>query len=165
MSKPAHALRPFMAADTMALRDLFAQSIEELTAGEYDDDQRLAWAASAADADEFREFLAGMLTLVVRIEGEYAGFGSLKDNNHLEMLFVHPYYAGQGVGTTIADALERLAAARGAKAMTVAASDTAQPFFKARGYVVTQRNTLMVDDQWLANTTMTKKLGVTGGLS
>ena len=36
-------LRPFLPADTMALRDLFAQSIEELTAEDYDEDQRLAW--------------------------------------------------------------------------------------------------------------------------
>ena len=39
----SYPLRPFLPADTMALRDLFAQSIEELTAEDYNEDQRLAW--------------------------------------------------------------------------------------------------------------------------
>ena len=51
-------LRPFLPADTMALRDLFAQSIEELTAEDYDEDQRLAWISTAEDADAFAKRLA-----------------------------------------------------------------------------------------------------------
>ena len=63
-------LRPFLPADTMALRDLFAQSIDELTLDDYDAEQRLAWVASAEDAAEFRARLGGMLTLVVHLDGE-----------------------------------------------------------------------------------------------
>ncbi|MGE3231965.1 MAG: GNAT family N-acetyltransferase [Hyphomicrobium sp.] len=155
----AFPLRPFLAADTMALRDLFAQSIEELTQDDYNDEQRLAWAATAADADAFRERLAGMTTLVVHADGEYAGFAALKGNDTFEMLYVHPYFTGQGIGSALADAVERLAQGRGAKEITVEASDTAEPFFEARGYVATQRNMLPRDDQWLTNTTMKKRLG------
>ena len=151
-------LRPFLPADTMALRELFAQSIEELTADDYDEDQRLAWAASAEDADAFRARLGGMLTLVVQVEGEYLGFGALKDNKTIDMLYVHPDFASEGVGSAIADALEKIAGARGAKAVTVDASDTAMPFFEGRGYTAMQRNSIPRDDQWLSNTTMIKPL-------
>jgi len=48
-----YPLRPFLPADTMALRELFAQSIEELTQEDYDEDQRAAWASAAEDAAEF----------------------------------------------------------------------------------------------------------------
>jgi len=154
-------LRPFLPADTMALRDLFAQSIEELTADDYDDDQRLAWAASAADAAGFRDRLGGMLTLVVQLDGDYLGFGSLKDNKTIDMLYVHPDFAGEGVGTAIADALEKIAGARGTAAVTVDASDTAVPFFEGRGYSAVQRNSVPRDDQWLSNTTMVKRLADT----
>jgi putative acetyltransferase len=155
----AFPLRPFLPADTMALRELFAQSIEELTAEDYDEDQRAAWASVAADAEAFAERLGSMVTLVVQVDGEYAGFGSLKDNATFEMLYVHPYYAGQGIGAALADAIERLARGRGASAITVEASDTAAPFFEARGYVATQRNMVPRDDLWLGNTTMKKQLG------
>ena len=161
--KPAYPLRPFLIPDTAGLQDLFAQSIEELTADDYNEDQRLAWVSTAADAEAFAERLAGMVTLLIQVDGEYAGFGSLKDNKTLEMLYVHPYYAGQGVGTALADALERIAAGRGATEIAVDASDTAVPFFEARGYTGTQRNMMPRDDQWLPNTTMKKKLGDKAG--
>lgn len=154
-----YPLRPFLPADTPALQDLFAQSIEELTADDYDEDQRLAWASTAADGEQFARRLGAMTTLIVQVDGEYAGFASLKGNDTFEMLYVHPHFAGQGVGNTLADAVERLAQGRGAKEITVEASDTAEPFFEARGYEATQRNMVPRDDLWLPNTTMKKRLG------
>ena len=74
------------------------------------------------------------------------------------MLFVHPYHAGEGVGSALCDALERIAAARGGAEISVDASETAAAFFEERGYIAVSRNSVPIDDQWLANTTMTKKL-------
>lgn len=153
-----YPLRPFLPADTLGLRELFAQAIEELTQDDYDEDQRAAWASRAEDAVAFAKRLGGATTLVVQVEGEYLGFGSLKDNKILDMLYVHPHYAGEGVGTAICDALEKLAAARGAEAISVEASETAVLFFEARGYTPMQRNSVPVDDLWLTNTTMKKDL-------
>jgi len=158
MEPQSYPIRPFMPSDTMVLRDLYAQSIEELTAEDYTEDQRLAWIARAEDAEAFADRLEAMVTLIVQVDGEYLGFASLKNNTVLDMLFVHPYATGRGVGTTLVDALERLAAARGAKEITVEASETAQPFFAERGYVPGRRNLVPIEDQWLSNTTMTKKL-------
>jgi putative acetyltransferase len=62
----------------------------------------------------------------------------------------------------LADALEKLAAARGAKLVTVDASDSARGFFEKRGYVAQQRNTVSRGGEWLANTTMDKRLEPTG---
>jgi putative acetyltransferase len=74
------------------------------------------------------------------------------------MLYVHPSAAGQGVATMLCDALEKLADGRGAKSLTVDASDNAQEFFIKRGYIATRRNTVTVNGEWLANTTMQKTL-------
>ncbi len=54
-------LRPFLPGDTMALRELFAQSIEELTQDDYDEDQRIAWVSAAEDADAFSERLGAIV--------------------------------------------------------------------------------------------------------
>ena len=151
-------LRPFLPADTMALRDLFAQSIEELTAEDYDEDQRLAWISTAEDADAFAKRLGGMLTLVVQLDGIYLGFTSLKDNKTIDMLYVHPDYAGEGIGTALVDALEKIAAARGTETLTTDASDAAVTFFERLGYIQTSRNSVPIAEQWLSNTTMTKRL-------
>lgn len=155
-------LRPFLPKDTMALRELFAQSIEELTQEEYDEDQRAAWASAALDAAAFGERLASATTLVVEIDGEYAGFGSLKDNRVIDMLYVHPYSAGHGIGSALLDALERLAKGRNVEVVSVGASDAALAFFEERGYVAQSRNSVPIGDEWLMNTTMTKNLMAAG---
>ena len=152
-------LRPFLPGDTMALRELFAQSIEELTADDYDEDQRIAWASVAEDAQSFAQRLGGMLTLVVQVEGEYLGFASLKDDKTIDMLFVHPYYAGEGVGTALCRALEKIAAARGAETFLRPMRATRRSHFsRSSALRPSQRNSVPLDDQWLSNTTMIKRL-------
>jgi putative acetyltransferase len=75
------------------------------------------------------------------------------------MLYVHPAAAGQGAGGMLCDALEKLAAGRGTKELSVEASDTARSFFEKRGFTAKTRNTVFRAGEWLANTTMTKPLG------
>ncbi len=158
MIETAYPLRPFLPTDTMALRELFAASVEELCQDDYDEDQRAAWVACAEDADAFRQRLERATTLIIEIDGEHAGFGSLKDNTHLDMLYVHPYFAGQGVGSALADALETIARGRGSESVTVEASETAVLFFEARGYQSLQRNSVERGGEWLTTTTMRRRL-------
>ena len=152
------ALRPFLPADTPVLAAIFAAAIEELTGDDYSREQQEAWAALAEDEDAFGKKLAGELTLIATLQNAPVGFASLKGKDHVDMLYVHPSAAGQGVGAALCDALERIASARGAKKLTVDASDTAIEFFRKRSYVAQQRNTVTVGDEWLANTTMQKTL-------
>jgi putative acetyltransferase len=151
-------LRPYLPADAALLAAIFRASIEELTGEDYSESQQAAWMAAADDEDSFAARLAGQLTLVATLEGAAIGFGSLKGADRIDMLYVHPAVAGQGVATALCDALEKLAAARGARQLTVEASDTALPFFQARGYAAERRNTVAVAGEWLANTSMRKPL-------
>ena len=64
----------------------------------------------------------------------------------------------QGVADLLVDALEKLAAGRGAKRLKADASDTALGFFEHRGFTALQRNTVRRNGEWLANTTVEKKL-------
>lgn len=153
-----YPLRPFLPADTLALRELFAASVEELTQEDYDEDQRAAWVAFAEDGEAFRQRLQEATTLVIDVDREPAGFASLKDDSILDMLYVHPYHAGLGIGSALCDALETIAKARGAAAITVEASETAVEFFEARDYTAMQRNSVERFGEWLATTTMKKQL-------
>jgi putative acetyltransferase len=130
-----------------------------LTGDDYSEAQQEAWAAIAEDEEEFGKRLAGQLTLIATLQNSPVGFASLKGPDHIDMLYVHPSVAGQGLASMLCDALEKLAGSRGAKSLIVDASDTAQDFFKKRGYVAKQRNTVTVNGEWLANTTMQKTLG------
>ena len=155
---PKPGLRPFLPADVPMLAAIFVAAIEELTGDDYSEAQQEAWAAVADDEEAFGKKLAGELTLIATLENAPVGFASLKGKDHIDMLYVHPGAAGQGVASALCDALEKLASGRGAKSLTVDASDNAEPFFKKRGYVAKQRNSVTVNGEWLANTTMQKTL-------
>ncbi len=151
------ALRPMLPADGPALAAIFGASIDELTVEDYDEDQRTAWMATAEDEAAFGARLAAMLTLVATVDGAPAGFASLRDNSRIDMLFVDPALARRGIGTLLADACEKLARARGAKVLTVDASDTAREFFERRHYRAQSRQSVPLNGEWLANTRLELK--------
>jgi putative acetyltransferase len=157
-SLPKPGLRPYLASDAPMLAQIFVAAIQELTGDDYNEAQQTAWATAAEDEDAFGRKLAGELTLIATLQNSPIGFASLKGADHIDMLYVHPSLAGQGVGAMLIDALEKLAGGRGAKALSVDASDNAIDFFRKHGYVAKQRNSVPRHGEWLANTTMQKQL-------
>jgi putative acetyltransferase len=162
IAQTAPGLRPFLPADAPRLAALFRASVELLADDFYDEDQLAAWIASVGDEAAFAKRLGESLTLVALVEGEIAGFASLKDNTQIDMLYVHPEFARRGVGSALVNALERLGAARSAQKLGVDASDAARDFFAAHGYISQSRNTVVLGGEWLGNTTMTKELAPQG---
>lgn len=154
----APALRPALPADAPRLAEIFREAVLELAIDDYDEDQRDAWASAADDPAAFAQRLAQMLTLVATQDGAVMAFGCLEDGDMIAMLYVHPDVAGRGYAKALADALERLAFARGKTKISTDASDVSRGFFEHRGYVATQRNTVFRAGEWLANTTMVKEL-------
>lgn len=155
---PGIGLRPALPSDTGVLAAIAQAAIFELTGEDYDANQQEAWAARFDDEEALAQRLGDRLTLVATRGGEPAGFIALADNRQIDLLYVHPTVAGEGVAALLCDAAEKLAAARGAKSLTVDASDTALGFFQKRGYVPRQRNTVTLGDVWLGNTTLEKSL-------
>ena len=155
---PNIAMRPFLPADAALLAEIFRASIAELASEDYSEGQQEAWSSLADDENAFAMRLANGLTLVGTMDGSPVGFASLAGPDRLDMLYVHPAAAGRGVGSMLVDALEKLAAARGAARLTAEVSDSAETFFRRRGFVPRQRNTVPVGGEWLANTTMEREL-------
>ena len=153
---PRPALRPALPTDVPTLAAIARDAIEDLAADDYDDSQRAAWREAIEQG--FGERVTRALTLVATIEGTPVGFASLAGAAKIDLLFVDPRAAGSGVAQTLCDAMEKLAAARGAKELLVDASDTAKPLFDKRGYTALRRNTVPLGDEWLANTSMRKSL-------
>ncbi len=158
VAHPKLSLRPYLPDDAPVLEEIFRASITQLTGDDYTEAQQEAWASAADNEEAFAKRLGHQLTLVASLEGSVAGFASLGPAGKIDLLYVHPATAGQGVAAMLIDALEKLAGARGAGKLVVDASDTARGFFEKRGYVAQQRNTVTVGDEWLANTTLHKAI-------
>jgi putative acetyltransferase len=152
-------MRPMLPSDVPLLAEIFRASVEELAAEDYSDAQIEAWTEAAEDEAAFGKRLSDQLTLIAMLDGSPIGFASLKGADIIDMLYVHPAAAGQGAASMLVEALETLSGARGARKLTVEASDTAHDFFKRRGYVPRSRNTVLRGNEWLGTTTMEKPLG------
>jgi putative acetyltransferase len=155
---PSFALRPFLIEDTPLLAEIFRASISELTVDDYSERQQEAWLSAADDEEELARRLGAQLTLIATLNGSPVGFASLLNNEEIDMLYVHPAAAGQGVGAMLVDALEKLAGARGTKKLRADVSDTALDFFRKRGFTAYRRNTVQRGGEWLSNTTMEKQI-------
>src|ERR1700730_1137712 len=155
---PKPSLRPFLPADLPLLSEIRFAAIKEFTVEDYDDAQRRAWATAADDEEGFAQSLEKGLTLVALIGGGPVGFIALQSGGLIDQLYVHPTVARTGVASALVDAIEKLAAARGAATLATDASDTAKPLFEVRGYVAERRNTIEIDGEYLGNTRMTKAL-------
>lgn len=158
-ANPELALRPMLPDEAPLLAEIFRASIMELTGDDYTEEQQEAWAAAADDEAAFAKRLADEVTIVATMGGSPVGFASLEADDKIGFFYVHPAVVERGVGTLLADALEKLSAGRGAEALKVDVSDSAYDFFARRGYEAQQRNTVRRGDEWLSNTTMKKTLG------
>ncbi|MGA3304273.1 MAG: GNAT family N-acetyltransferase [Methylovirgula sp.] len=155
---PKPALRPMLPQDAQILAEIFRDSVAELTGEDYDEAQQEAWIATADDEEAFAEKLGDELTLIATISGSPVAFISLKGQDQIDMLYVHPGVARTGVATLLLDAIEKLARSRAATHLAVDASDTARPFFEKRGFFALHRQTVPCGDEWLGNTHMEKPL-------
>lgn len=157
-ANPELAVRPMLPDEGPVLAAIFRESVMELTDEDYSQTQQEAWAAAADDEAAFAKRLADQMTIVATLGSAPVGFASLETNDKIGFLYVHPAAVGRGVGTFLADALEKIAGGRGAEGLSVDASETAYGFFANRGYEPQQRNSVQCGDEWLANTTMRKTL-------
>jgi len=157
-ARPQFALRPYLPQDAPMLAEIFRASIEELTEDDYNPAQQEAWAAAADDLEAFAARLGRHLTLIATMQGAPVGFISLDKPTEIGLFYVHPAAVGQGAGSMLYDAIEKLSAARSTPHLSVEASDSARDFFAHRGFTAEQRNSVSVGNEWLSNTTMKKRL-------
>jgi putative acetyltransferase len=129
-----------------------------LTADDYSEGQQKAWASAADDEEELARRLSGQLTLVVTMDGSAVGFASLANNETIDLIYVHPAVAGQGAGTMLVDALEKLGVGARRQATYCRRQRQRAGFLEKRGFTATQRNTVRRAGEWLSNTTMEKQL-------
>ena len=83
--------------------------------------------------------------------------GSL-EGDYLDVLYVHPNYAGLGIAYRIFHALEQHALENGVDRLSTDASKAAQNFFKRQGFRVVSENKNIKDGEVLVNYRMEKQL-------
>lgn len=84
----------------------------------------------------YESFLKGEYLLMVALEGDrIIGAGTVRDGNHLSLLFVDSAYHGRGVGSSILGRLcDYLKTEAGERYMSLEAASAAVNFYRKQGF-------------------------------
>jgi len=151
------ALRLARPDDMPALCRIFHDAIHIGAAMHYDAVQRAAWCPARPEPAAWAERMAGQSVTVAVLEDRVAGFMTLRDDGYIDLAFVAPDSAGQGIGTRLLRAVEAEAQARGLTPLTTQASLVARPLFAGCGWSVIRAQTVTRNGITLPNFAMEKR--------
>jgi len=160
MMTPAHpvTLRPMRAGDIPALSRIFYDAIQVGAARHYDAAQRRAWCPAPPDPLQWADRLSAQSVTVAEIGARLAGFMSLRADGHIDLAFVAPDSAGQGIGSRLLSAVEREARHWGIPTLSVEASLGARALFAREGWVLLREQIVHRDGIALTNFAIEKRL-------
>lgn len=160
---PDLVIRPFCPGDEAALRAVFHASVHGLASRDYRPEQLQAWAPLAHDTAQWADRMRSLQPFVAQAApggtAAIAGFADLQDSGCIDMFFVAPAFAGQGVARALMAHLHTQAAQRGIGQLWAHVSLTAEPFFAAQGFAVQERQAVERAGVVLHNAHMAKPLG------
>lgn len=155
-------LRRFHPNDTNEIAQLFLETVRRVNIRDYTPREVAAWAPDHIDVGALGRRLVDSFSIVAERDGAIVGFGNLEESGHVDCLYVHADFPGQGIGSALLQKLEAAARESGKRRVFTEASITARPFFEKRGYAVLARQLVAVRGVELTNYRMEKflELGV-----
>jgi len=151
--------RRFREEDAPATAALFHASVHGLAKARYDQAQREAWAPQVPETTAWLQRLRGQSAFVAERDGGIVGFMTLRPDGYLDLAFVAPEVARQGIASRLYCAIEGEAAALGHTRLHAEASHLARPFFERQGWRVVREQTVQRNGVALTNFVMEKPLG------
>ncbi|KAB8293540.1 acetyltransferase, GNAT family [Bifidobacterium avesanii] len=132
-------IRRYRSADAAATMAVFRRSVIGLASRDYDPEQVRVWADRAGDVRRWDRRRSAVDTWVAVSAGggdAVVGFIDVDGSGYIDMLFMDPAHARQGVASALLGEVERHAAEWGIAGLSVHASITARPFFERYGFRV-----------------------------
>ncbi|MFC0337142.1 Acetyltransferase, GNAT family [Kushneria avicenniae] len=150
-------IRDYHAGDADTTLALFQRAVREVASRDYTPADIEAWAGHI-DPGVWANSLERQFTWLAMLDDTPAGFASLNDHGHLDMLFVSPDHQRCGVASALLMTAEQAVRQRGMHQLTTEASLTARPFFEAQGFEVMKAQAIERRGQVLRNFWMEKRL-------
>lgn len=142
----------YQASDCLEIARLFYETIHNVNAKDYSEDQLDVWASLDKNGDIWHQILSPNQCFVAKKEGKIIGFSDISASNYLNHLYVHKDYQRQGVATALCEKLES------DTSITTHASITACPFFEKRAYKLITKQEVERKGIMLVNYLMKKEV-------
>lgn len=132
IGKNKMVIREYRPEDCKEIIKLFYDTIHNVNAKDYTEEQLTVWATGKEKLKEWNRSLLEHYSLVAVTDGMIVGFGDIDQTGYLDRLYVHKDYQGNGVASAICNKLEQVVKGK----IVTHASVTARHFFESRGYKV-----------------------------
>lgn len=156
---PTFFIRSLRPGDAPALRSVFHAAVHRLACGHYSAEQLAAWAPAEYDAAQWAARMQANQPFVAEAGGgAIAGFADLQPGGYIDMFFVAPAFARQGVASVLMAHIHAQAAQQGLVRLWADVSLAAESFFAAQGFAVEARQAVERVGVVLHNARMGKAL-------
>jgi putative acetyltransferase len=136
-------VRPMRDDESRSFLDIQREAVRGLAADDYSPSVIEAWAPLPVTDTAiafFRVNHEDEIRLVAELDGELAGIGALViADSELRACYVRPAAARRGVGSALVAEIERIARHHRLTHLQLHSSVTAEPFYRALGYLVQDR--------------------------
>lgn len=144
--------------DADEIRRIYRDTIMSVNSKDYSPEQTTAWAAAADEKNTWLDKIRDQYFLTAIVKGEIAGFGSVTKEGYIDFMFVRKDLQGLGIATELLSRLESFARSGNIARIWAEVSITARPFFRARGFEITERFVKTVNNISFDDCIMTKQL-------
>jgi putative acetyltransferase len=151
-------IQNYQESEHIEIANLFHDAVHAIEKSVYSIEQCNAWAPSPPDYLLWKARLALKAPFVAYKESMIVGFIELEADGHIDCLYVHKDYQGQGIAAALFKHLLLAAKRQKITSLHVEASKVAVPFFKKYGFTVQQENTLKIRGEVLVNYSMSVDL-------
>ena len=158
MLKKNIGIRAYKSSDALGTYQLFYDTVRNINAKDYTQEQVEMWAPHDKDLSEWNKSLINNFSFVAEDTetGVMLGFCDLEKNGYLNRGFVHKDCQKIGIGSMLLKVREDKAQALGLTKIFSHVSITARPFFEAKGFHVVKQQTVTICDVAFINFVMEK---------
>ena len=150
----------FKESDVEEIVSLFYGTVHSVNLRDYTQAELNAWAPREEKELKINAWsisLSQNISFVAKVDDQVVGFADLTYDGHLDRLYVHKDYQGQGIASTLVDKLESEAKKLNLFEIDTEASITAKPFFEHKGFNLVCSQTVKRKGVNLTNYKMIKR--------
>ena len=142
--------------DLAELQILFSETIMQTCQNEYSLNQRKVWSNAVKKTEKWNKSLKEEFFIVAENDGMIVGFSSLKNENYLNLMYIHKDFIRKGIASRLYKKIKTKSIEYGTKKLSADVSKTARPFFEKLGFRVLKENKNIVEDEIVINYNMSE---------
>lgn len=153
----SYSLRRATLEDLAEIQQLFVETIETICSKDYSKEQIMVWTSSIENQEKWQKMIVNQYFILAIETDKIVGFGSLENDDYLDVLYVHKDFQQKGIANFLYEILEKEAISKNATQLISDVSITAKPFFESKGFEVIQQQEVIRQNVSLINFKMIKQ--------